>query len=92
MGKNHFKGALSILKEYKKHRNSTSWKKIEDNKPICFENGDYPGLKSKLLILKTSRNIFFIGFAYEVDGDYDFYTSINDNIINNVVEWMDVPN
>lgn len=89
IGWDGFTAALSYFQIIKKE--NSSWKKIEQSKPICFKRGDWDGLKSDELICKTSIGGKFVGVAYEVDGVLEFYTMIDEYFFDNVVEWMDIP-
>lgn len=62
--------------------------------PACYSEGNWDGLRSDLLIFKTTRNLHFIGYAYEhEDRNRKIYTWCDQDgyeVTGTVDEWYEV--
>ena len=71
-----------------------SWKKLELEKPIAYENGDWDGKRSDNVLCVDTDGLFHIARMYEgfMDGSEfcDFYDE-RDFEVDNVVMWMYIP-
>lgn len=65
------------------------WVDINEETPICYEEGDWDGLRSEE-VLVISEGVYKVARMYEgfMDGSKfaDFYTE-EDFEVNNVTEW-----
>ena len=74
-------------------QNINAWKSLDEEKPICFESGEWDGLKSEPFLCKTkgTENVF-VAVAYEgfIDGCgrfFDIYNNSDALIISDDLEW-----
>ena len=66
------------------------WIPIEEKYPICYESGEWDGLRSEEIIFKCKNGDKYIGRFYSgfLDGsEYNDFTDISSFIIPNVTEW-----
>jgi hypothetical protein len=71
-----------------------SWKKIEVEKPIAFESGNWDGKRSNFVLTASKDGNYSIARMYEgfMDGSHfcDFYDE-RDYEVENVEYWMPIP-
>ncbi len=71
-----------------------NYNKLEDVKPLCYESGEWDGLKSDLLLVYDYQGNYNVAVAYGgiMDGSkfIDFF-DMNDREILNVTQWMELP-
>ena len=79
-----------IEKVKKEYEEKLRWIPIEEKYPICYESGEWDGLRSEEIIFKCKNGDKYIGRLYSgfLDGsEYNDFTDISSFIIPNVTEW-----
>jgi hypothetical protein len=70
------------------------WKKQSEEKPLCYETGEWDGQKSVPILLCDNNGYFFVGVCYQgiMDGSEfcEFYDE-NGLEIDNVEYWAEIP-
>lgn len=67
---------------------------LNDDEPFCFEKGEWDGLRSELLLIKTRQGKFHIARNYKgVHNNYhfsDFIEEYSDLDIIDVEQWVTI--
>ncbi|PCI96642.1 MAG: hypothetical protein COB15_09650 [Flavobacteriales bacterium] len=85
---------VSAYSQYNKSLDM-KWKRITDDLPITFEDGDWDGLRSESVVVRTTDNEKLTARLYSgtLDGSKfnNWYDSNSDLEIDNVEAWLYLP-
>jgi len=88
--------SILIVREairYFKRKKEMEWILINDEKPICYEHGNWDGLKSDPVICQDKDGEYHVAICYEgiLDGTrfFDWYDK-NDFELKDIVKWIEL--
>lgn len=72
-----------------------NWKKLNEEKPICYIKDEGDGLRSEILLLMDKNGLFITGYCYQgiMDGSEfcDFF-SVNDFELKDITHFCEIKN
>jgi hypothetical protein len=70
------------------------WISVKDRLPICFESGNWDGLRSDLVLVIDSKGDMFVALVYNgfMDGsEFTNWYNKTDYELNEITHWQKLP-